>query len=378
MRIGLTCTTIEPCLAQGKLDGIGTYTKNLLASFQTKGKTIVPFSFPNNTIKNNSELNNGQFFKYSYSVSTIISLMNPLPFSLYTNLKNKIDILHATDHMLPKINNIPVVATICDAIMFNNANWHWDTIKLGNLKKWMRKKTLHWADHYITISHAMVPELVEFIGIDPKKISVVYLGIDPSWFHLQDELAKQAVLKKLNLPNQFILAAGTIQHKKNLPRLIHAFLELPEDIQEAYPLVIVGKSGWGIEESMAAIKMLTDKKRGVWLDYVEFADLQILFQAASLYAHPSLHEGFGLTVLEAFASNTPVLTSNVKALPEIASNAAYLIDPYSINDITRGLHTILTSPSLQQELVQKGLERARAFSWEKCATDTLKIYESVI
>lgn len=378
MRIGLTCTTIEPCIAHGKMDGIGTYTKNLLSSLQAENKKIIPFSFPNSHKKNISQLSHGQFFKFSYSVSTMFSLINPLPFSFYSHLKNKIDILHATDHMLPKIKNIPVVATICDAIMFNNAHWHWDTIKLGNLKKWIRKKTLHWADHYITISHAMVSELVEFIGIDPKKISVVYLGIDPQWFHLYDEQNKQRVLEKLKLPNQFILAAGTIQHKKNLPRLIQAFLQLPEDIQEAYPLVIVGKSGWGIEESMAAIKTLTEKKRGIWLDYVELSDLRALFQAATLYAHPSLHEGFGLTLLEAFASKTPVLTSNVKALPEIANHAAYLIDPYSIDDISCGLQTILTSPSLQQQLIQKGIIRAREFSWEKCAADTFKIYESLV
>ncbi len=378
MRVGLTCTTIEPTIAQGKIDGIGTYTKNLLTSLQEKGKAVVPFSFPNNLKKNTSQLTDGEFFKFSYSVSTVASLLNPLPFSFYPHLKNKIDILHATDHMLPKVKNIPLVATICDAIMFNNAHWHWDTIKLGNLKKWMRKKTLHWADHYITISHAMVPELVEFIGIDPKKISVVYLGIDPTWFNRCDEENKKNVLKKLKLPNQFILAAGTIQHKKNLPRLIHAYLQLPKDIQEHYPLVLVGKAGWGIEESMSAIKTLIEKKRGIWLDYVELADLKVLFQAASLYAHPSLHEGFGLTILEAFASQTPVLTSNVKALPEIAGGAAYLIDPYSIQDIAQGLETVLTSPSLQQALIQKGLVRTQEFSWAKCAEDTFKVYESLI
>lgn len=378
MRIGLTCTTIEPVIAQGKIDGIGTYTKNLLESLTKKGQKVRPLSFANAKQTLQSAFPDGQFFPFSYSFATIASLINPFPFSLHTKLASAIDILHVTDHMLPKVRKIPVVATICDAIMFNPAHWHWDTIKLANVKKWIRKKTIHWADHYITISKAMIPELVEYIGIKEEKISVVYLGILPWWFEPVSDTQKQAVLTKFKLPDQFIFVTGTIQHKKNLPRLIEAFLQLPLDIQEAYPLVIAGRPGWGTEESLKAIQTLLDKKRGVWLDYVSIFDLKVLYQTAALYAQPSLHEGFGLTLLEAFASKTPVVTSNVTALPEIANGAAYLVDPYSPMEITQAMQTILTSRRLQDELIAKGLARAREFSWEKCADETIKIYQSLL
>lgn len=378
MRIGLTCTTIEPAIADGKIDGIGTYTKNLYETLVTMGQNVTPYSFPNTKKPMTSGFINGKFFNLSYSASTITSFINPTPLTLHGDLKKHIDLLHVTDHMLPKVRHIPIVATICDAIMFNNSDWHWDTIRLGNLKKWMRKKTIHWADHFITISHAMIPELVGHIGIKPEKISVVYLGIQNTWFEKASETYKIHVINKFNLPHKFLLFAGTLQRKKNLPRIIKAYLQLPADIQDAYPLVIVGRPGWGTEESLAAIHELTEKKKGVWLNYVSIEELRVLFQCASLYVHPSLHEGFGLTLLEAFASETPTLTSHITALPEVANGAAHLVDPYSVTEISQGLQHVLTNSSLQEELIRKGLARAREFTWEKCAEKTLEVYKAIL
>lgn len=378
MRIGLTCTTIEPTLTHGKIDGIGTYTKNLYETFTKKGQEVIPFSFPNAKKRPLSHFPNGKFFDFSYSVSTLTSLINPTSLTVHRNIQKQIDILHVTDHMLPKLNNIPTVATICDAIMFKHSDWHWDTIRLGNLKKWIRKKTIHWADHFITISNAMVPELVEHIGIKQEKISVVYLGIAKQWFEKISEEDKTQVLKKFNIPNKFLLFTGTLQHKKNLPRIIQAYSQLPPDIQDEYPLVIVGRPGWGTEASLAAIQELIDKKKGYWLNYISIEELRVLFQCATIYVHPSLHEGFGLTLLEAFASETPTITSNVTALPEIANGAAYLVDPYSVAEISQAIKNVLTSPTIREELIQKGTARAREFSWDKCAEETLKIYRTLL
>lgn len=377
MRIGLTCTTIEPAIVHGKIDGIGTYTKNLYEQLVNMGKNIIPYSFPNIHQPIQSSFTGGKFFNLSYSKSTIFSLINPTSWTLHNHLKKHIDILHVTDHMLPKVRDIPVVATICDALMFNNPHSHGNIIKLAHLKKWMRKKTIPWADHFITISQAMVPELVEFIGIQEKKISVVYLGIQHEWFKQIADSQKYTVLKKFNIPEHFLLFTGTLQHKKNLPRVIEAYLQLPSDIQDQYPLVVVGRPNWGTKESFAAIKELTERKKGYWLNYVTIEELRTLFQCASLYIHPSLHEGFGLTLLEAFASKTPTLTSNITALPEIAHDAAYLVDPYSVNEIAHGIQHLLTSSTLRAALIEKGIARAKEFSWEKCAEETLKVYQTL-
>jgi glycosyltransferase involved in cell wall biosynthesis len=207
---------------------------------------------------------------------------------------------------------------------------------------------------------------------------VVHLGVSPWWFERASAEDKEVVLKKFNLPNKFVLFTGTLQQKKNLPRLVAAYLELPLDLQTEYPLVVVGRAGWGMEESLASIQTLTEQKRGHWLKYVSMDELRALFQSSSAYLHPSLHEGFGLTLLEAFASETPVLTSNVAALPEIASDAAYLVDPYSISEIRDGMQALLTDSGLRERLVMKGNKRVQDFSWEKCARETLKVYESLL
>lgn len=376
MRIGLTSTTIEPVNTHGKIDGIGIYTKNLYDEFIKNHEEVTPYFFPQTSEKPISCFPNGKALALPYMSSTILSLITPAFISIHRNIKNNIDIFHATDHMIPKLKNIPTVATIHDALMFKRPDWH--SAKFGNIKKYGRKKSLSWATHFITISNAMVPDLIEFGGIKEENISVVYNGVSPWWHEQLSAEDKQQLLQKFNLPPKFILFTGTLQQKKNLPRLIEAFLQLPLDIQEEYPLVISGRAGWGTEESLAAIEKLTSAKKGYWLDYVSIEELRALFQSASLYLYPSLHEGFGLTVLEAFASKTPIMTANVAALPEVADGAAYLIDPYSIDGMCMGMQTLLTHPELREELVLKGSKRVQDFSWEKCAKETLKVYQGVL
>lgn len=376
MRIGLSCTTIEPHITQGRIDGIGTYTKNLYEEFVQQGQQILPISFLNDGITS-SAYPQGSLFPFSYTTSTIISLFNPLPVSIHGDFKRHIDIFHATDHMIPKLKNVPVIATVHDALMFKYPQWFYNT-RLANFKKWARKKSLAWADHVITGAEAMVAELVEFCGIPPEKISVVNDGISPWWSQTVSAEEKAEVTAKFQLPEKFVLFTGTLHPKKNLPRLIEAFLQLPADIQKEYPLIIAGRAGWDTHESVAAIKALEAKQGGRWLDYVTLSELRVLFQSASLYAHPSLHEGFGLTLLQGFASKTPVLTSNNTAMPETAGGAAYLVDPYSVESIREGLKILLTTPAMLDELVQKGSQRILDFSWEKCAKQTLAVYEGLV
>jgi glycosyltransferase involved in cell wall biosynthesis len=374
MHIGFSLTTLEPAISQGKIDGIGMYTKNLYEALLRRNEKITPFSFPNTKGKMTSAFPNGRLLNYSYMLSTIGSLLSPL--SLHGNLKQDIDLFHATDHMIPRIKDIPLVATIHDAIMFQHPEWH--SFRFGKLKKMIRKKTFRWPDRYITISKAMVAEIVEFGGIDPDKIDVIYHGVAPEWFVEASDETKYQLRKKYHLPEKFILFASTLQEKKNLPRLVQAYLQLSKELQDEYPLIIVGRTGWGNKESMAAVEKITSQKKGAWLNYVSYDDLRTLFQCATLYVHPSLHEGFGLTILEAFASKTPVITSNVAAMPEVAGDAALLIDPLSVDDIKQAMTTLLLNEHLSRELTQKGIMRAKEFSWNKCAEETIKVYNLLL
>lgn len=376
MRIGLSCNTIEPAITKGKIDGIGVYTQVLLDQLIKLKHHVKPLSFPSlkNWIKTSS-YTDGKIFSLPYQAATIASFLTPSTRLFYPNLDKNIDILHITDHKIPRIKGVPIVATIHDALMYTNPEWYPSKIRAP--KNWLRKKTFSWADHFITISYAMIPELVKYMGIPEKKITVVHNGIAPYWNEEISLENRKAILKKLQLPEKFILYTGTLQPKKNVSRIIDAFLDLPSDIKDEYPLVITGKAGWGADNILSSIQTLTSQKAGYWLDYVSLEELRALYQSATIYVCPSLHEGFGYTVLEAFASKTPVLTSNISALPEVASNAAYFVDPYSVNDIKHGLQNLLTSELLRTDLIEKGRVRAKDFSQEKCARETLAVYEKV-
>lgn len=359
MRIGLTSHTIT----EGKMDGIGIYTKTLLEFFLKKNLIVTPVSFSNN------------LSQFSYTTATLISLLTPFSSLIYQDMTKQLDLLHITDHMIPRVKKIPVIATLHDALMFKHPEWY--PSKFRHLKNNLRKETIKWANHFITISHAMVPELVQYLGINEKNISVVYNGIPEHWHHKISHEEKLQILKKLNLPEKFILFTGTLQPKKNIPRLIQAFMDLPQDIREEYPLVIAGKAGWDTEKSLAAIQLLTSTKAGYWLDYVSELEIKTLYQMASLYVFPSLHEGFGLTPLEAFASGTPVVSSYIPAITEVVQDAAFLVDPYSIIDIKNAMHNALTSETWRRNYKEKAYQRVKEFTQEKCARETLKVYEKI-
>ncbi len=369
MKIGLSCTTIEPQLTQGKIDGIGVYTKTLYEQFSQQHH-ITAFSYP--ALKQ-SGFKDGQLFPLSYTKATLASLFKPAATLLYKKHAKNLDLLHITDHMVPRIQHVPIIATIHDALMFTHPEWY--PSKLRSIKNYLRKETFKWVNHFITVSHSMVNELVNYLNIPEKKISVVHNGISSWWYESIPDEKRNMVLNKLNLPHKFILFTGTLQPKKNVSRIIQAFLELPKDIRREYPLVIAGKAGWGAADILMWIEKLK-ADGGYWLNYISNEELRALYQAATLYLCPSLHEGFGYTLLEAFASQTPAITSNLSALPEVAGNAAYLVDPYSVSDMKNAMQTLLTNVDLRQGLVAKGILRAQEFSLEKCAMETLKVYET--
>lgn len=375
MRIGLTSSSMERFLTGGKIDGIGTYTKNLYENLLKQGFDVTPFFFPKSKRWfQSSSFPNGRKLPLSYLLSTLSSMISPISKLLYHGLDRQIDLFHSTDHMIPRIQNLPVIATLHDALMFKEPSFY----TLSKLKNRIKYTSMGWATHFITVSHTMVAELVEYLGIPEEKISVVHNGISSGWSEEVAPEEKRQTLNRLKIPERFLLFAATLQPKKNLPRLIEAYLQLPKEIIHHYPLIIVGKAGWKTEESLAAIQTLTDRKAGRWIQYVSQEELRVLYQSATLYLHPSLHEGFGLTILEAFASKTPVITSNITAMPEVAGDAAYLVDPYSVSDISSAIQKLLSSETQRRALVDKGVERVPMFSIEKSVGETVKVYQKIL
>ena len=378
MRIALSSNTFDPGFTQGQMDGIGTYSQELFLALLQQGAKVKPAYFP--SANSQATLPESYALPWSYRLAVGLNLATPKRFAFNGTMDREFDLYHATDNRVPKLKKIRTLATLYDALLFTHPEWHGDAF--SGIKKWLRRHTFNWADHIVTISNTSRLELMTKVGIPENKITVIYAGIAPEWFIPATAEEMHRVREKYQLPPQFLLFTGTLQHKKNLPRLVAAHGALPSDVYENFPLVVVGRAGYsahaGAKESLAAIDKLTREKRGQWLQYVDADDLRIVFQCASLHVHPSLHEGFGLTLLQAFATQTPVLTSCVAAMPEIAGGAAYLIDPYSTYDMTEGLLALLTKDSLRAELVQQGQERVKDFSWEKCAQETLRLYTKLL
>jgi glycosyltransferase involved in cell wall biosynthesis len=185
------------------------------------------------------------------------------------------------------------------------------------------------------------------------------------------------VRRRYDLPERFVLFVGTLEPRKNLMRLVQAYAGLPASVRRHVSLVIAGGPGW-LSETLrreVAERGLADRVR--FIGYVRDEDMAPLYSLATVFAYPSLYEGFGLPVLEAMACGVPVLTSNVSSLPEVAGGAAVLVAPTDVDAIADGLTQLLDDTALAAKLVARGLEWSTNFSWDRCARETLAVYESV-
>lgn len=236
--------------------------------------------------------------------------------------------------------------------------------------------TLYKASAVITDSMASRNDLMQFFKVPSSKLRVIYLAAEELFFVKLSESERQTILRRYGLTEGYVLFVGVLQPRKNLERLLHAFALLRPKF-ECLPLVIVGKLGWKTQRLLQLVNELKLGDCVKFIGYVSDEDLPAVYQSAKIFTYPALWEGFGLPVLEAMASGVPVLTSATSSLIEIASDAAVLVDPLSVRSIFEGMYQLLTDEKLRDELRQRGLERARQFSWLKTAKETLQVYEQV-
>ena len=246
------------------------------------------------------------------------------------------------------------------------------------LLKQRMKIGLQRVTHIIADSHFTKQEIIELYHIDPDKISVVLLGVSSAFAPLQKENA-EATLSNLGLSfKQYVLSVCTLQPRKNLLRLVNAYSRLPSSVRRSMPLVLAGIPGWNNAELFDVIGPMIDRKEVYLLGYIPQDILVQLYAGATIFAYPSLYEGFGLPILEAMASGTPVLTSNNSSIPEVAAGAAIEVDPYSTDDILQGLDRLVTDAKLRSSLVERGMERAKFLTWRRTAQETLAVYNKVL
>lgn len=245
----------------------------------------------------------------------------------------------------------------------------------------LMKKELHSsvsrAKILLTDSNFTKNEVSDFFDFDPERIVVAPLASSGDFLPRKEKQCQQ-VLEKYGLAyGQFTFFAGTIEPRKNIKNLLLAYQKLPLEMSLRFPLVISGYQGWESEE----LHRLFDigSQRG-WIKYLGYTDqqsLSVLFSACRAFLFPSRYEGFGLPVLEAMAAGTPVITSNVSSLPEVAGDAGLMVDPDDVDQLTQYISEIILNDSLRTELIDRGFLQNAKFSWVNCARETIKAYKLV-
>jgi len=380
MEIGLSCTVWAGCEREGHLDGIGVYTRSLwqamedLKQREEQAFHISPYAFGRDlpTLACGVPKPLADRFRVQAVLSGVLNL--PLPNS--AAIRRDVDLMHATDHQIPNIKGLPVVATVMDAIPLIHPEWLRQSLK--GLKTWLFARSVHKADHLITISEHSKQDLVTHLGIAPDKISVTPLGVDPIYFERVADQTRNEVLNKHGLKPGFFLFVGTLQPRKNLPKVLEAFKALPASVRKEHPLIIVGRNGWANEALLPELKRLEEQGEGRWLSYLPQSEVFALLQSAGALVFASLYEGFGLPVVEAFAAQCPVIASNTTSLPEVTGDAAWSVDPTDAQSISAAMLDVLHNHELKAQRIESGLARARHYSWHECARQTLAVYRKVL
>jgi len=286
-----------------------------------------------------------------------------------------IDVFHTTAWVVPDGLRARLLFTCHDLTFLTHPECHTLDNKIHCLTGVLRA-LLHGGT-FLAVSEATAGELRRQLGVTGDRIRVVYSAAAAHFRRLDEDQARRAVAERFALDGDFVLAVGTLEPRKNLRRLLAAYAELADEVRRRTPLVIVGGESWRQEDLAETIASRPELATVKIARRVDDGELLALYNTATVFAYPSLAEGFGLPVAEAMACGAPALTSNRSSLPEVAGDAARLVDPEDVDDIHRGLAELLADPELRQTMRARGLEQAATFSWRRTAAETFALYREL-
>jgi len=281
------------------------------------------------------------------------------------------DVAHFTNGMVPPLTRVPTVVTIHDMSLQLHPQYH--PLRRVLINRPLLAAAMRRAEQIVTVSHSARGDLLRLHAIEPQRVNVVHEAAGPDFQPIADRARLDRVRRRYGLPKHFVLYVGTIEPRKNLKRLMHAFT-VARAQGLPYELVCVGPYGWWSRDLAGTIKRLGIGGIVHFTGYLPMTDLAAIYNLAEVFAFPSVYEGFGLPVIEAMACGTPVVTSSTSSLHEIASGAAETVDPYDTNAIAEALIRLARQPEWRQELATRGLARARRFSWARSAREMLEVY----
>ena len=290
-------------------------------------------------------------------------------------IKNGVEVYHGLSHEIPrknKLSKIKYVVTIHDLIFLRfPENYNRIDRKIYKKKVEYACKT---ADKIIAISEQTKRDLMEFLNVPENKIEVIYQSCAKSFHHISDYRYRDLIKNKYNLPENYILYVGTIEKRKNLATLIEAIGKSNTKL----PLVAVGKQTDYTKEVMAMVDKYNLGNQVALLQNVSFLDLPSIYQSANLFVYPSFFEGFGIPVLEALYSKTPVIAAIGSCLEEAGGPNSIYIDPKNSDELASAIDRVIENPELQLEMKEKGFEYAQNFTSENQAKEVLEIYEGLV
>lgn len=300
-----------------------------------------------------------------------------LPYKLK---RQKVNVLHSPSFFAPWILSCSSVITIHDASYLyypQGYNPLWLFYFKHSVTLGMKR-----ANKIIAVSKHTKKDILRNFTISAEKIEVIYEGVTQKFASIRNNAVKCRFRKKYKLDDEIILFVSELNFRKNIPTLLNAYYLFKNKHSEfkttKYKLVLCGQKGKVFNAKiLSQTEELNLKNDVIFLDHIPDDDLPLLYNVATLFIFPSLYEGFGLPPLEAMACGCPVIASNTSSLPEVIGEAGILVDPLDAQGFANAMNRITTDDSLRKELIKKGIERARLFSWEKAAKETLAVYRQV-
>ncbi len=293
------------------------------------------------------------------------------------------DILHCTSNTAPLALKIPLITTLHDVIfkegsvlkqLISGASWYQKT---GNLyRRLIVNNVVKKSNQLITVSNFEKQNISNIYKLDDAKIKTVHNGINKSFTSVINTDLKKDVKQKYRLPEHFLLHIGNTDPRKNTVRVLKAFYKYISRTSSVLKLVLVGLNETKLNTILKAIGLEKELRHNIVLTgYVADKDLPVIFNLSEVFLFPSLREGFGIPVIEAMACGVPVITSNTSSMPEVAGEAACLVDPNSMESIYKAIEKIRSNEVYKNKLVQKGFQQYKSFSWENAAKNVLEIYQ---
>jgi len=367
--------SLELQWAVGKKTGVGWYIYNIVKELSKSDRNDYIAEFINFMGRHDVKSQIDYDIKIKQNKMLTYTMYNFLTKKL--NIRHnlifgtKSDIYHFFNFTIPKNIKGKVINTIYDTVFISAPETMGDRKELEEYKYGAQK-----SDLIITISESAKNDIIKNLGVTEDKIEIVHPGIDLENYSQKYEKEElERIRKKYNLPSEYILYLGTIEPRKNIERIIKAFIKYKEKVDDDLKFVIVGKKGWKYENIMKLIESMgTDI---IITGYIDEEDKIPIYKLAQFFTFPSLYEGFGMPVLEAMAAGVPVVTSNVSSLPEVAGDAAILVNPLNEDEIFEAYKKIRNDSNYREEMILKGYEQAKKYQWKKSVEVLEKVYEKM-